>query len=702
MKRIIAFIFTILFVLTSIVPVCAAEGGTVSTLTVSATTSEISVSGTTVNVVAAVIVQVFDANSNMIKMESLLVLDNAFSGSINHIPLVAGATYTVRVADYDGGAFTTRTVVVPEQTPEPTPTPTPIPTPTPDSGSEPIATPELTPTPKPTQAPTPVLIMVDDSVTVTEQGEEKTDSGNKSASLIVDSKVTEKEGKTLIESGVSQTQIDAIKEAVNKIKQEQKSNSQENASDTTSVETAKLEIKLILPEEDIVKQLESDTVSEVITSMMIPSNFSEETGADISGIMLSSSVLESAGENEKDVKIELKDENGKLQYAWSFSAEELNSSENKNIDVNLKLEITTTVDEVMSEVPTETKQAVEENNGLIINFNHSGELPATASVKIDVSGQKFKPGDQVHMYYFNEKTNTIEELPNGIYTVNEDGTIDVAITHCSMYFLVSDTIKEATSIKEQVKIVNTLSFIMGGTNVIKGSVKPEVPATFVFVTKKGQNKNAAKEELLVKYESSNNSIASVDADGNVTAIAPGKAEINTKVTFSDGTSKKYITEIAVQKASAVIMTKEQYQKSGESVLVKEVQLTLGEKKKFVALINGYDASKIVWKTAETGIATVGKNKGETQATVTAKSIGTDTVYLKYGKDTIVKLIVTVVEKKVPEEKVNVPVEIVYIVQKGDTLSKIAKRFNTTVKTLSKQNNISNPDHIKVGQKLKIQ
>jgi RHS repeat-associated protein len=36
---------------------------------------------------------------------------------------------------------------------------------------------------------------------------------------------------------------------------------------------------------------------------------------------------------------------------------------------------------------------------------------------------------------------------------------------------------------------------------------------------------------------------------------------------------------------------------------------------------------------------------------------------------------------------------------GDNLTKIAKKFKTDVKTLSKQNNISNPDDIKVGQKI---
>lgn len=41
----------------------------------------------------------------------------------------------------------------------------------------------------------------------------------------------------------------------------------------------------------------------------------------------------------------------------------------------------------------------------------------------------------------------------------------------------------------------------------------------------------------------------------------------------------------------------------------------------------------------------------------------------------------------------------YIVKSGDTLSAIAKAFNTTVSDLAAQNNIDNPDYIQVGQKI---
>ena len=45
--------------------------------------------------------------------------------------------------------------------------------------------------------------------------------------------------------------------------------------------------------------------------------------------------------------------------------------------------------------------------------------------------------------------------------------------------------------------------------------------------------------------------------------------------------------------------------------------------------------------------------------------------------------------------------VVYVVQKGDTLTKIAHRYGVTVADLVRWNNIANPNLILVGQKIKI-
>ena len=56
------------------------------------------------------------------------------------------------------------------------------------------------------------------------------------------------------------------------------------------------------------------------------------------------------------------------------------------------------------------------------------------------------------------------------------------------------------------------------------------------------------------------------------------------------------------------------------------------------------------------------------------------------------------EKRLFEE---IPVETVYVVKSGDTLSEIARKYNMSYQALAKLNNIKNPDKIYVGQKIKI-
>ena len=43
----------------------------------------------------------------------------------------------------------------------------------------------------------------------------------------------------------------------------------------------------------------------------------------------------------------------------------------------------------------------------------------------------------------------------------------------------------------------------------------------------------------------------------------------------------------------------------------------------------------------------------------------------------------------------------YVVQQGDTLSQIAQKYGTTYQELARINNISNPNYIQVGQVIKI-
>lgn len=72
-----------------------------------------------------------------------------------------------------------------------------------------------------------------------------------------------------------------------------------------------------------------------------------------------------------------------------------------------------------------------------------------------------------------------------------------------------------------------------------------------------------------------------------------------------------------------------------------------------------------------------------------------------GRSTIYGVIRPQYKKDTKPEPTPVPEEVWYTVKKGDTLTKIAKKYGVTVDYLVELNNISNPNLIYSGQKIRI-
>lgn len=118
-KKKISLLLTIICLLAFSVTAYA-KNETVTISSAEATKTTVTVSGTTKAL--AVMVQVRDTEDNILKMESFGTVSGEFSGKIEDLTLKEGTEYTVYVADYEGGDWTTATVNVPESTTETTTT----------------------------------------------------------------------------------------------------------------------------------------------------------------------------------------------------------------------------------------------------------------------------------------------------------------------------------------------------------------------------------------------------------------------------------------------------------------------------------------------------------------------------------------------------------------------------------------------------
>lgn len=113
MKKLISTALALLLLLSLSTTALAAAADDVSTLTVdTATASAVSFTGTAGSNVLAVAVEIVDGGGS-VALKSFAVESAAFSGSFTGLSLTAGATYTLRAANYNGGSWTTTTFTVP-------------------------------------------------------------------------------------------------------------------------------------------------------------------------------------------------------------------------------------------------------------------------------------------------------------------------------------------------------------------------------------------------------------------------------------------------------------------------------------------------------------------------------------------------------------------------------------------------------------
>ena len=147
-----------------------------------------------------------------------------------------------------------------------------------------------------------------------------------------------------------------------------------------------------------------------------------------------------------DVVIPVVDDKGNELYTWTF--------ENENIDLTV-LDKIGSLDLTVNFVTAKEKKIQSSVNHLgkamfIEIPNYDGKLPGKATLTVPV-GNKYKNGDKVYLYYYNEKTGKVEKVGDAITVTNNK--VSITIDHCSVYFL-SD--KDDVATKDSAKnVANT-------------------------------------------------------------------------------------------------------------------------------------------------------------------------------------------------------------------------------------------------------
>ena len=316
--------------------------------------------------------------------------------------------------------------------------------------------------------------------------------------------------------------------------------------------SGRMRITIPIESEELIDQLQDEAVTSVTIDLVLPDAITQNNAVAGSRILLDPDILRTAGESEKDISITVRDEDGKEKYSWSFSGSDLAASDKdiEELDLSLSIHIAEENEE-LAELLGNSQTGSGNQNNLIINFGHHGDLPAQASIRIYVGDMGYSEGDKLYLYYYNSETGKLDTLPySSNYVVDSDGYITVDIVHCSEYVLLPKQASTGaiTSLRSQISVVNKkITLELGSKSKSTATIQVNLPATLEQVEKlKDKTSGSAVGAVRITYKSGNSKVASVDSTGKITAKKAGKAVITVTVTLYSGKTKTFKVSVTVK------------------------------------------------------------------------------------------------------------------------------------------------------------
>lgn len=236
-------------------------------------------------------------------------------------------------------------------------------------------------------------------------------------------------------------------------------------------------IKIISPAASIVEQLKKDIIKTAVLTIKAPKAVTNNTSPNAKvEIDLDKSVLQTTKDMQKSIVISVvNSDTGKEMYSWTFSGASFKNSVIPVTTMNLVLNVAQIKSNTVVSSVVSANSADKSNSGALLQFANSGLLPGAAKVKIDVGNQDCcTAGSKVFLYYVNDNINALEKLPRNEYTVDAEGYVTLALSHCSDYVLLPKAaaspypVESDTVYPTGIKIGETYTFGI----TVSGSIVP--------------------------------------------------------------------------------------------------------------------------------------------------------------------------------------------------------------------------------------
>jgi hypothetical protein len=295
--------------------------------------------------------------------------------------------------------------------------------------------------------------------------------------------------------------------------------------------------------EEVKKLISDQEVKGVVVSVLLPEDIQKIENQDaMYHFTIEPEVLAMVQDGDKALNIKVIDKDNKELYQWTFDQNNLDImiGDKENLDLSLSVKDLSECGLLKEELDKEN------NNGFLISFGQNSILPVQTTVKVYVGNMEgVEPGNKVYVYRNNKETGKLEYLPySSSYKIDEAGYITLHIIDASEYIVLNSK-ADATltkSLLSQIKL-NLSSRVLYTDNPDRDVAKFQVilPATLQLTDRLDKvdvtNSDTAIAAVSITYSSDNDSVASVDNTGIITAVGEGRALITAKITLYSGKTK---------------------------------------------------------------------------------------------------------------------------------------------------------------------
>lgn len=317
--------------------------------------------------------------------------------------------------------------------------------------------------------------------------------------------------------------------------------------------TSRLSVIISIESDELREAMQDDSITSVNINVTLLDALTQNNAIAGSRILLDPDIINAARDNETDINLSVNDEDGREIYSWSFSGSGLAASDKDIDELDLSLTIQRGEDnEDLAELLGNSQTGTSNQNSLVINFGHHGDLPTQASVRMYVGNMGYSEGDKLYLYYYNSETGKLDTLPySSNYVVDKDGYITVNVIHCSEYVFLPKQARATTitSLRNQITVEsNKITLNLGSKKKSGATIQVNLPKTLEQVKDlKEKTSASAVGAVKITYKSGNSKVASVDSTGKITAKKSGIVDITVTVTLYSGKIKTFNISITVNK-----------------------------------------------------------------------------------------------------------------------------------------------------------